>query len=81
MILHGDGSSAIIKNDGIVNFQAYKHIKGSILADYKKSDTTIYGKDQGEFLVTENFDAVLTNPPFSVTPVEDANERVKHFLF
>lgn len=27
MILHGDGSSAIIKNDGIVNFQAYKHIK------------------------------------------------------
>jgi len=52
-----------------------------MLADYKKSDTTIYGKDQGEFLVTENFDAVITNPPFSVTPIEDANERVKHFLF
>lgn len=81
MILHGDGSSKIIKNDGIVNFQGYKKIKDSILADYKKADPKVYGKPNGDFLVTENFDAILSNPPFSVNPIEDEKERAKHFLF
>lgn len=81
MILHGDGSSKIIKNDGIVNFQAFKNLADSKLSNYKKSQTSIYGKDGGDFLVTENFDALLSNPPFSVNPVEDENERAKHFLF
>jgi len=31
--------------------------------------------------VTENFDAILSNPPFSVNPIEDEKEREKHFLF
>lgn len=81
MILHGDGSSTIIKNDGIVNFQAYKNLNDSILTKYGKSDPNIYGKETENFLVTENFDAVISNPPFSVNPIEDEKERAKHFLF
>lgn len=81
MILHWDGSSKIIKNDWIVNFQAYKNIDKSILSKYKKSDPNIYWKSDWDFLVTENFDIILSNPPFSVNPIEDEKEREKHFLF
>lgn len=81
MILHWDGSTKIIKNDWIVNFQAYKNIDKSILANYKKSDSNIYGRQNWDFLVTENFDAILSNPPFSVNAIEDEKEREKHFLF
>ncbi len=81
MILHGDGSSKIIKNDGIANFQVYKKIKNSKLTEYNKSDPEIYGKNNDDFFVNEQFDAVVSNPPFSVNPTESTQERTKHFIF
>lgn len=83
MILHGDGSSNIIKSDGIVNFQHFKNLDDSMLSKYSKANVNIYGvnNQNSNFLITENFDAVLSNPPFSVNPIEDEKERAKHFLF
>ena len=81
MILHGDGSSKIFKNDGIANFQVYKKkMINSKLTEYDKSDPKIYGKNNSEFFVNEKFDAAISNPPFSVKPTESAQEN-QNILF
>lgn len=80
MILHGDGSSNIFKNDGLANLQTYYNLKGSKLAEINTSENH-YTKANANILVNERFDAVISNPPFSVTLAEKPEVINKFFLF
>jgi len=80
MILHGDGSSNIFKNDGLSNLQAYHSLKGSKLAENNPSDNH-YSKPNANIWVNERFDIVISNPPFSVNLTEKPDVINKYFIF
>lgn len=73
MILHGDGSTNIIVNDGLLPFRLYsnniKKTKDRI--EFEKPEKTYFNKD-----VNGAFDVVISNPPFSV----DLDGETKRFL-
>ena len=77
MILHGDGSTNIFVKDGLLPFKFYdKETAPNFLKQYEP-DALCFNKD-----VNQQFDAIVSNPPFSVTL---DNETKKHlgnqFLF
>lgn len=80
MILHGDGSSNIFvgekKGDGLLPFNLYtKPTLPNLLNN--STNTQCYPKE-----VNENFDLILTNPPFSVDLDNDTKKGVKNsFVF
>ena len=80
MILHGDGSSNIFKNDGLQSFKNYENLKGSKLAEREIAESH-YQKPHGGMLVNERFDVVMSNPPFSVNLTEKKDFYNKFFLF
>ncbi|NMB80609.1 MAG: SAM-dependent DNA methyltransferase, partial [Ignavibacteria bacterium] len=65
MVGHGDGSAHIESADGLINFNSY-HDK---LAITKKESRTYL------FPVNEQFDIVVSNPPFSVTVDRDTAKQ------
>ena len=80
MILHGDGSANIFvgssKGDGLSNFSKYQKISGENILDQSKA-SLVYSKD-----VNEYFDAIITNPPFSVDIDNDTKRTLKSsFIF
>ncbi|GAJ25099.1 unnamed protein product, partial [marine sediment metagenome] len=73
MVLHGDGSINIFCRDGLAPFEVYgiaervsalRH--AHIIANYPYS-----------FDVNEQFDFVLSNPPFSITPDEETKKSYR----
>ena len=80
MILHGDGSTNIFvgaqKGDGLLPFNEY--IKPSAPnALNKEFEDKFYSKN-----VNEQFDLILTNPPFSVSLDNDTKKKLgKSFVF
>lgn len=58
MVGHGDGSANIHPADGLIKFSKYDNAKLLNI----ESKNTVYEK-----LVNEQFDIVISNPPFSVT--------------
>jgi len=60
MVGHGDGSAHIELNDGLLDFNNYKEKLGD------KSKNVVY-----PYPVNEQFDVVISNPPFSVTVDSD----------
>jgi len=77
MILHGDGSTNVFVKDGLLPFNFYdKETAPNFLKQYEE-DKLYFDRD-----VNAQFDAIITNPPFSV---ELDNETKKHlssgFLF
>ena len=77
MILHGDGSTNIFVKDGLLPFNFYdKETAPNFLKQYEE-DKLYFNRD-----VNAQFDAIITNPPFSV---DLDNETKKHlssgFLF
>jgi len=77
MILHGDGSTNIFVKDGLLPFNFYdKETAPNFLKQYE-ADRLYFDRD-----VNAQFDAIITNPPFSV---DLDNETKKHlssgFLF
>ncbi len=58
MVGHGDGSANILPNDGLIDFADYPNGK---LLNVKKA-SNVYPK-----YVNEQFDIVVSNPPFSIT--------------
>jgi len=77
MILHGDGSTNIFVKDGLLPFNFYdKETAPNFLKQYEE-DKLYFDRD-----VNAQFDAIITNPPFSVNL---DNETKKHlssgFLF
>ena len=80
MILHGDGSSNTFKDDGLKSLQTYSKYTNSKLANYETGHT-VYNKAKGNIGVNEQFDVIISNPPFSVN-INDSKEEVdKYFLF
>ena len=77
MILHGDGSTNVFVKDGLLPFNFYdKETAPNFLKQYEE-DKLYFDRD-----VNAQFDAIITNPPFSV---DLDNETKKHlsggFLF
>lgn len=64
MVGHGDGSAHIEPSDGLIDFNSY-HDKLAI-----KKENKVYS-----FPVNEQFDVVVSNPPFSVTVDRDTAKQ------
>ncbi len=63
MVLHGDGNLNIFQKDGLLEFENYQlQDRISALSKSGNYETQIYDKP-----VNEQFDLVVSNPPFSVT--------------
>lgn len=70
MILHGDGSTNIFVKDGLAPFSKYeKAVEPNALNQYVTQ--VLYG----EKAVNEQFDLILTNPPFSVELDNDTKKN------
>ena len=72
MILHGDGSANIYVKDGLLPFNFYSN----------KLQKTTEDKNYFSKEVNEQFDIIVTNPPFSVDLDKDTKNNVKEeFIF
>ncbi len=81
MILHGDGSSSTFKDDGLANFQKYHQKYSNKKLALFHTDSKIYTKSKAHIAVNEQFDVIISNPPFSVNINETKEEVNKYFLF
>ena len=76
MLLHADGSSAIFvgpeRGDGLQNFSQYPSQRPLLSTSKDRNDYS--------HKVNENFDAVITNPPFSVKYSKQDIERYSHSI-
>ncbi|AXT63240.1 restriction endonuclease subunit M [Aquimarina sp. AD10] len=80
MILHGDGSSNTFKDDGLKSLQTFSKYTNTKLATYETGHK-VYNKTKGNIGVNEQFDVIISNPPFSVN-INDSKEEVdKYYLF
>lgn len=77
MILHDDGSTNIFVKDGLLPFKFYdKETAPNFLKQYEP-DNLCFNKD-----VNKQFDAIVSNPPFSVTLDNETKKHLgKQFLF
>ncbi len=77
MILHGDGSTNIFVKDGLLPFNYYTKDKGVNILDDEKEDKEYFDKN-----INGKFDAIITNPPFSVDLDKDTKKTLKDsFVF
>ncbi|MBU2634667.1 MAG: N-6 DNA methylase [Nanoarchaeota archaeon] len=67
MILHGDGSANIYVKDGLLPFSFYSN-----KLEQSKADKIYFDKE-----INEQFDAIITNPPFSVDLDDDTQKDIK----
>ena len=71
MILHGDGSTNVFVKDGLLPFNFYdKETAPNFLKQYEE-DKLYFDKN-----VNAQFDAIITNPPFSI----DLDNETKKYL-
>lgn len=77
MILHGDGSTNVFVKDGLLPFNFYdKETAPNFLKQYEE-DKLYFDKD-----VNAQFDAIVTNPPFSVTLDNETKKHLsREFIF
>lgn len=78
MILHGDGSTNIFAQDGLLPFTEYKKYNNELNA-LKNVETDPYYNNKK---INGQFDVVISNPPFSVDLDNDTKETLKDsFIF
>jgi type I restriction enzyme M protein len=77
MILHGDGSTNIFVKDGLLPFKFYdKETAPNFLKQYEE-DKAYFDKE-----VNQQFDIVVSNPPFSVDLDNETKKNVRReFVF
>jgi len=77
MILHGDGSTNVFVKDGLLPFKYYdKETAPNFLKQYEE-DKAYFDKE-----VNQQFDVIITNPPFSVNLDDETKKNVKkEFVF
>lgn len=80
MILHGDGSANIFvgsdKGDGLSSFSKYTKLSGENILN-RVVTSNLYSKE-----TNEQFDIIITNPPFSIDLDTDTQKSVKNeFVF
>ena len=77
MILHGDGSTNIFVKDGLLPFAKYEKPTAPNALNQYSTQNLYFNKS-----VNEQFDLILTNPPFSVELDNDTKKTVtKDFIF
>lgn len=86
MILHGDGSSNIFVKDGLLPFNYYDKTTAPNALNQSNNDKFYKGKESEKELinvsVNNQFDCILTNPPFSVDLDNDTKKlTAKSFIF
>lgn len=73
MVLHGDGSAHIFKDDAFGPFSKYKDARLRPISDAQKSTSrAIY-----EYDACESFDLVISNPPFGITIASDIKNKLR----
>lgn len=65
MVAHGDGHANIESKDGLLDFEDYSKIRLQV-----KKNKSLYSKP-----VNEQFDIVISNPPFSITVDRDTAKK------
>lgn len=77
MILHGDGSTNIFVKDGLLPFKFYdKETAPNFLKQYEE-DKRYFNKE-----VNNQFDVIISNPPFSVDLDNETKKNVRReFIF
>lgn len=63
MVLHGDGSAHMFKEDAFKPFSVYRNSKLRAIGDSQRS----ISKASYPYDMCESFDVVLSNPPFGIT--------------
>lgn len=77
MILHGDGSTNIFVKDGLLSFNQYTKNSAPNALNQSLYSDKIYNKT-----TNEQFDLILSNPPFSITLDKGTKETLSDsFLF
>ena len=77
MILHGDGSTNIFVNDGLLDFKQYKKETAPNALNNIQIDSLYKDKE-----VNNQFDIIMTNPPFSVELDNTTKQSLgKNFIF
>ena len=78
MVLHGDGSAHIFKDDAFQPFTSYSDPRLRPCGEAERSVTRAqYAPD-----VCETFNLVISNPPFGITLTSDTRaKQSKTFLF
>lgn len=72
MVLHGDGSAHIFKDDAFKPFSEYTDIRLRPCSDAQRSiDRSRYKPD-----VCETFDVVISNPPFGITIASEVRSKL-----
>ncbi|WP_439513917.1 HsdM family class I SAM-dependent methyltransferase, partial [Sphingopyxis sp.] len=73
MVLHGDGSAHIFKDDAFRPFSKYTDSRLRPASDAQRSVAkTSYAND-----VCESFDLVISNPPFGITIASDIKSKLE----
>lgn len=73
MVLHGDGSAHIFKDDAFRPFSAFTDARLKPATEAQRSaPKAIYGRE-----MCETFDVVISNPPFGVTIASDVKTKLK----
>lgn len=72
MVLHGDGSSRVLKDDAFKPFASYSEARLRPCADERRSvDRSRYKPD-----LCESFDVVISNPPFGITIASETRSQL-----
>jgi type I restriction enzyme M protein len=73
MVLHGDGSAHIIKDDAFRPFSRYSDVRLRPCSDIQRSiSRSNYSPD-----ICESFDVIISNPPFGVTLSPETRLKLK----
>ena len=72
MVLHGDGSAHIAKEDAFKPFSLYSDPRLRPSSDSARS----IQKSQYNYNMCESFDLVISNPPFGITLASDVRNKV-----
>lgn len=78
MILHGDGSANLFVQDGLMPFKKYIKMAGGTNMLIVQEPEILYGNKN----INEQFDVVISNPPFSVElETETKRDLERNFVF
>jgi type I restriction enzyme M protein len=72
MVLHGDGSAHVFKDDAFKPFSAYADVRLRPCSEAQRSiDRTRYKPD-----LCESFDVIVSNPPFGITIASETRAKI-----
>jgi type I restriction enzyme M protein len=73
MVLHGDGSAHIFKDDAFRAFSKYKDTRLRPISDAQRT----VSRSDYPYEICESFDLVVSNPPFGITIASDVKSKLQ----